>query len=96
MMGFNYKKLNNNTDKDKYRLPNKKILINKIRNTYIYSKFDLKREFWLVKMAVENRKWIGFITHNSHYEWKVMHFGLKNAPQIFPKKMETFSKIINL
>ena len=79
-MVFNYKRLNDNTEEDKYPLPNKEALINKIKHTYLYSKFDLKSGFWQVKMAKESRKWTAFITHNGHYEWKVMLFGLKNAP----------------
>ena len=48
---FNYKKLNDNTKKDRYPLPNKEALINKIKHTYIYIKFNLKSGFWQVKLA---------------------------------------------
>ena len=39
-------------------------------------------------MTEENKKWAAFITHNGHYEWKVMPFDLKNIPQIFQRKMD--------
>ena len=45
MMVFNYKWLNDNTEEDKYPLSNKEELINKIKHTYIYIKFDLKSGF---------------------------------------------------
>lgn len=35
-MIFNYKRLNDNIEDDKYLPPNKEALINKIKNTYIY------------------------------------------------------------
>ena len=44
-MVFNYKWLNDNTEEDKYPLSNKEELINKIKHTYIYIKFDLKSGF---------------------------------------------------
>ena len=43
---FNYKILKDNTEDDKYPLPNKEALINKIKNAFIYSKFGLKSGFW--------------------------------------------------
>lgn len=87
-MVFNYKRLNYNIEEDKYPLHNKEALTNKIKYNYIYNKFDLKSGFWQVKMATESRKWRAFITHNSHYEWKVMSFGFKNALQIFQRKID--------
>ena len=45
-MVFNYKRLNGNSEDNKYPLPNKKALINKIKTNFIYSKFDLKSGFW--------------------------------------------------
>ena len=55
-MVFNYKRLNDNTEEDKYPLHNKEALINKIKHRYLYSKFDLKSGFWQVKIAKESRK----------------------------------------
>ena len=61
-MVFNYKRLNDNTKDDKYPFPNKEILINKIKATFIYNKFDLKSEFWQVLLAKESSPWTAFIT----------------------------------
>ena len=73
-MVFNYKRLNDNTEDDKYPLPNKEVLVSKIKNTFIYSKFHLKYGFWQVPLAKESKPWTAFITHNGHYEWTVMSF----------------------
>ena len=82
-MVINYKRLNDNTQLDSYNIPNKEVLINKIQNSYWYSKFDCKSGFWQVKMHPESKKWTAFTCTEGHFEWNVMPFGLKNAPQIF-------------
>lgn len=66
-MVFNYKQLIDNTEDDKNLLPNKEALINKIKNTYMYNKFDFKSGLWQVKMVKESRKWTDFITHNNQW-----------------------------
>ena len=45
-MVFNYKRLNCNTEDDKYLFPNKEVLINEIKTAYFYNKFHLKSGFW--------------------------------------------------
>ena len=87
-MIINYKRLNNNTQLDSYNIPNKKVLINKIQNSYWHSKFDCKSGFWQVKMHPESKKWTAFTCTEGHFKWNVMLFGLKNAPQIFQRKMD--------
>ena len=52
---FNFKRLNDNTENNKNPLPNKDALINKIKNTFIYNKFDLKSRFRQVPLVKENR-----------------------------------------
>lgn len=84
-MVFNYKRLNDNTEHDIYHLSNKEALL---KGTNIYSKLDLKSGFWQIKLEQDSRKWTPFVTHNGHYEWNVMPFGLKNAPQIFQRKID--------
>ena len=87
-MAFNYKRLNDNTKDDKYPFSNKIALINKIKNNFIYSKFDFKLELQQVPLAKNSRPKTTFITHNGHYEWTVMLFGLKNALQVLQINMD--------
>ena len=82
-MVVNYKQLNDNTIFYGYFLPNKETLIYKTRNCNCHSKFDCKSGFYHIKMIEESKPLTAFSTPQGHYEWNVLPFGLKNAPQIF-------------
>ena len=86
---INYKRLNDNTEDDKYNIPDKDQLINKIQTTNICSKFDCKSGFWQIKIDKESILRTTFCCPQGHYEWLVMPFGLKNAPFIFQRKMDS-------
>ena len=87
-MVYNYKRLNDSTHIDGYTIPSKDVLINRIHKAKWFSKFDLKSGFHQVKMHLDSVKWISFSCSERLFGWKVMSFGLKNAPQIFQRKMD--------
>ena len=95
-MVVNYKQLNGNTIFDGYFLPNKETLIHKTRNCNWHSKFDCKSGFYHIKMTEESKPLTAFSTPQGHYEWNVLPFGLKNAPQIFQRKMDNILESIIL
>ena len=49
-------------------------------------------DFGQIKMQKESIEWTAFTCPEGHFEWLVMPFGLKNAPQIFQNKMDTIFK----
>ena len=95
-MVFNYKRLNDNTVDDSYKIPDKDMLLNKIQGANIFSKFDLKSGFWQIKLHPDSIPWCAFTTPFGHFDWLVMPFGIKNAPSIFQRKMDTiFNNVYN-
>lgn len=84
---INYKPLNKVLQWIRYPIPYKHDLIQRIRGSQVYSKFDMKFGFWQIQIKEENRYKTAFATPFGHYEWNVMPFGLKNAPSEFQKIM---------
>ena len=58
-----------------------------IYNATIFSKFDMKSEFWQIQIKYEDRYKTTFTVPFGYYEWNVMSFGLKNAPSEFQNMM---------
>ena len=87
-MVINYKRLNDNTFDDAYKIPNKDSLINSIQECRYFSQLDCKSGFWQVRLHEDSKPWTAFSFPCGLYEWNVMPFGLKNAPQIFQQMMD--------
>ncbi|GJS01528.1 putative reverse transcriptase domain, viral movement protein [Tanacetum coccineum] len=83
---INYQPLNHLLADDKFSLPQKKSLFE--ADAKVLSKFDLKSGFWQLGIKPEDRL-TAFCIPDHHYQWKVMPFGLKNAPPAFQKAMIT-------
>lgn len=86
---INYQPLNHFSVDDKFPLPQKKSLFQHLANAKVLSKFDLKSGFWQLGIKPEDRPKTAFCIPDHHYQWKVMSFGIKNAPSTFQKAMIT-------
>ena len=87
-MVLDYRTLNKNCEFDSYKIPDKNNLISFIENRKIFSKFDCKSGFWQIKMHPDSISWTSFSVPQGKYEWLVMPFGYKNAPQVFQLRID--------
>lgn len=61
--------------------------MDRIRGSTIFSKFDLRNGYNLIQIQ-EGDEWkTAFKTRFGLFEFKVMHFGLCNAPAVFQRMM---------
>ena len=78
-----YRGLNKITIKNRYPLPLIGELIDRLKTAKVFSKIDLRGAYNLVRIA-EGDEWkTAFRTRYGHYEYRVMPFGLCNAPATF-------------
>jgi hypothetical protein len=84
-MVINYRALNDALLPIRFPLPSKDMLFLKISNCNVFNKFDLKSGFWQIGISPKDRYKKSFVVPHGQFQWKVMPFGLKNAPFEFQK-----------
>ncbi|QRW24326.1 Retrotransposable element Tf2 protein [Rhizoctonia solani] len=86
-MCVDYRRLNSMTKKNAYPLPLPQNLIEKLQGAKIFSKFDLRAGYNLVRIK-EGDEWkTAFKTKYGLFKYLVMPFGLTNAPAAFQDMM---------
>ena len=76
-------KVNLITKTDSYPIPRVEDCIDKISNAEFVSKYDLLKGYWQVPLTPQAKEITAFVTPTGFFQYKVMPFGLKNAPATF-------------
>ncbi|GFV07829.1 retrovirus-related Pol polyprotein from transposon 412 [Trichonephila clavipes] len=84
-----YRKLNDVTKKDSYPLPRIDDTLDTLSGHKWFSTLDLKSGYWQVEIHPEDREKTAFTSGQGLWQFKVMPFGLCNAPATFERLRET-------
>jgi predicted aspartyl protease len=85
---IDYRRLNDVTLKDSYPLPRIDDSLDALRGSTWFSTADLASGYWQIGMDPRDAEKTAFATTCGLYQFKVMPFGLCNAPRIFERMME--------
>ncbi|KAI7792444.1 hypothetical protein IRJ41_012248 [Triplophysa rosa] len=84
---IDYRVLNRHTKRFAYPLPLIPAALEQLRHATLFTKLDLRSAYNLIRIRPGDEWKTAFVTPNGHYEYKVMPFGLVNAPAVFQSFM---------
>ena len=86
-----FRKVNDKTKSDSFPIPRIADCIDQIGNAKFVSTFDMLKGYWQVPLTQRAREISAFVTPSGLYQYKVMPFGMKNAPATFQRM---FNKLV--
>lgn len=86
-MCCDWRRLNSQTVKSRYPLPRIDHLLDQLHGAKWFTTLDLQSGYHQILIKPEDVEKTAFTTPFGHYQWKVMSFGLCNAPATFQELM---------
>ena len=80
-----YRRVNAVTIPDSYPLPRMDDCVDRVGSARFVTKLDLLKGYWQVQLTDRAKKISAFVTPDSFLQYKVMAFGMRNAPACFQR-----------
>ena len=84
---IDYRRLNKDTISDRMPMPIFDEILSRLNGAKIFSALDLLSGYYQVPLSEDSKQCTAFSTYNQHFQFKVMAFGLTNAPLTFVRLM---------
>ena len=85
---IDYRQLNEVTKLDTYPLPRVDDLLDQLGESRFVTTLDLASGYWQIRVAPGSQEKTAFVVPHGLYEFRVMPFGLSNAPAVFQRLMQ--------
>ena len=90
-----FRKVNDKTKSDSFPILRIADCIDQIGNAKFVSTFDMLKGYWQVPLTQRAREISAFVTPSGLYQYKVMPFGMKNAPATFQRMVNKLVRDID-